>query len=80
MSRGTGATTHGRSNATQIVVGASRHSRWSSLVRGSVIGRVIRDSGVGIDVHVIRDPAGDEQPSPAAAPSPPPQRPYRDGA
>ncbi len=40
-------------NATQIVLGATRRSRWAELTRGSVINRVIRDSGVGLDVHVI---------------------------
>jgi two-component system sensor histidine kinase KdpD len=39
-------------NATQIVLGASRQSRWTHLVRGSVINNVIRASGT-IDVHVI---------------------------
>jgi two-component system, OmpR family, sensor histidine kinase KdpD len=39
-------------NATQLVLGASRRSRWVELTRGSVINRVIRDSGP-IDVHVI---------------------------
>jgi two-component system sensor histidine kinase KdpD len=39
-------------NATQIVLGASRRSRWDELVRGSVINRVVRLSGP-IDVHVI---------------------------
>jgi len=43
-------------NATQIVMGASRRSRWARLTRGSVIGRVIRESATGIDVHVIRHP------------------------
>ena len=47
-------------NATQIVMGASRRSRWQRLTRGSVIGRVIRDSGVGIDVHVISHAEGTE--------------------
>ena len=45
-------------NVTQIVMGASRRSRWQRLTRGSVIGRVIRESGVGIDVHVISHPGG----------------------
>jgi two-component system sensor histidine kinase KdpD len=45
-------------NATQIVMGASRRSRWSRLLRGSTIGRVIRESASGIDVHVIRHPEG----------------------
>jgi two-component system sensor histidine kinase KdpD len=39
-------------NATQIVLGASRQSRWSHLVRGSVVNNVIRASG-DIDIHVI---------------------------
>jgi two-component system, OmpR family, sensor histidine kinase KdpD len=40
-------------NATQIILGASRRSRFAELTRGSVINRVIRDSGIGLDVHVI---------------------------
>ncbi len=43
----------GSLNATQIVLGATRRSRYAELTRGSVINRVIRASGVGIDVHVI---------------------------
>lgn len=39
-------------NATQIVMGASSRSRVRQLLRGSVINRVVRESGV-IDVHVI---------------------------
>jgi two-component system sensor histidine kinase KdpD len=47
-------------NATQLVLGASRRSRWAELVRGSVINRVVRLSGP-IDVHVIsHDPARGE--------------------
>jgi two-component system, OmpR family, sensor histidine kinase KdpD len=38
--------------ATQLVVGASRRSRWAHLTRGSVISRVLRNAGP-IDVHVI---------------------------
>ena len=48
-------------NATQLVLGASRRSRWVELTRGSVINRVIRDSGP-IDVHVISS----EEPEPEA--------------
>jgi two-component system sensor histidine kinase KdpD len=48
-------------NATQIVMGASRRSRWQRLTRGSVIGRVIRESGVGIDVHVVSHPGGESE-------------------
>jgi two-component system sensor histidine kinase KdpD len=43
-------------NATQIVMGATRRSRWERLTRGSVIGRVIRESGTAIDIHVISHP------------------------
>ena len=45
-------------NATQIVLGASRQSRWTHLLRGSVINNVIRASGT-IDVHVISSIADD---------------------
>jgi two-component system sensor histidine kinase KdpD len=48
-------------NATQIVMGATRRSRWQRLTRGSVIGRVIRESGVAIDVHVISHPQADSE-------------------
>jgi two-component system sensor histidine kinase KdpD len=49
-------------NATQLVLGASRRSRWNELVQGSVINRVIRASG-SIDVHVISTDSrsGDER-------------------
>jgi two-component system sensor histidine kinase KdpD len=45
-----------RLNATQIVMGASRRSGWQRVTRGSVIGRVIRESGSDIDVHVVSHP------------------------
>jgi two-component system, OmpR family, sensor histidine kinase KdpD len=38
--------------STQLVMGSSRRSRWSHLLRGSVINRVVRASG-DIDVHII---------------------------
>ena len=44
-------------NATQLVIGASSHSRWLELVRGSVVNRVVRDAGT-IDVHVMSSPRG----------------------
>ncbi|MFN8028425.1 MAG: DUF4118 domain-containing protein, partial [Acidimicrobiia bacterium] len=47
-------------NATQIVLGASRQSRWSTFLRGSVINDVIRASGA-IDVHVISSEPADER-------------------
>ncbi len=40
--------------ATQLVLGASRHSRLQELLRGSLAGRVIR-AAEGVDVHVIAD-------------------------
>lgn len=39
-------------NATQVVVGASRRSRVEEWLRGSPVGKVIRESG-GLDVHII---------------------------
>jgi two-component system sensor histidine kinase KdpD len=41
-------------HATQLVLGASRRSRWAELRRGSVVGRVLREAG-DLDVHVIGD-------------------------
>ena len=41
-------------NATQLLSGSSRRSRWAELTRGSVINRVITAAAGGpIDVHVI---------------------------
>jgi len=39
--------------ATQLVLGASRRSRWSELVRGSIISKVLRRASTDFDVHVI---------------------------
>ena len=38
--------------ATQVVIGASRRSRWHDLLKGSVVGRIVK-SADGFDVHVI---------------------------
>jgi two-component system sensor histidine kinase KdpD len=53
-------------NATQLVMGASRQSRWTHLLRGSVINNVIRASG-SIDIHVISSEA-DNEADPVAEP------------
>jgi two-component system sensor histidine kinase KdpD len=54
--------------ATQLVLGASRRSRWHELVHGSFAGRVIR-TAEGLDVHVIADQdAAGEVPSPRRSP------------
>ena len=45
--------------ATQMVVGASRRSRWHSLVRGAVVNDIVRHAS-GFDVHVIS--TGDDEP------------------
>jgi two-component system sensor histidine kinase KdpD len=47
-------------NGTQIVLGASRRSRWQHLTEGSVVNRVVRLSGP-IDVHVISEEGPQEQ-------------------
>jgi two-component system, OmpR family, sensor histidine kinase KdpD len=51
-------------NATQLIVGSSRHSRWLEIVRGSTVNRVVRDAGV-LDVHVMSAPRQDSIVSPA---------------
>ena len=60
-------------NATQIVLGATRRSRYAELMRGSVINQVIRASGIGIDVHVISREESD-------TPTDPPRRRRRPAA
>lgn len=50
-------------NATQIVLGASRRSRWNEATRGSVVNRVVRLSGP-IDVHVVSQSVPEDQPAP----------------
>jgi two-component system sensor histidine kinase KdpD len=56
-------------NATQIILGSTRRSRWAELTKGSVINRVISQAG-SIDVHVI---SGDDAP-PTARSRPPAAR------
>jgi two-component system, OmpR family, sensor histidine kinase KdpD len=48
-------------NVTQMVMGASRRSKWQRLTRGSVIGKVIRGSGTRIDIHVVSHPDAAEE-------------------
>ncbi|MET0627459.1 MAG: DUF4118 domain-containing protein, partial [Acidimicrobiia bacterium] len=45
--------------ATQLVLGASRSSRWNDLVRGSVTSKVLR-SARDLDLHVISTTESDE--------------------
>jgi two-component system sensor histidine kinase KdpD len=65
-------------NATQLILGSSRRSRWAELTRGSVINRVIRSAGP-IDVHVISlersegQPAGSGRGIHRSAPARPPR-------
>jgi two-component system sensor histidine kinase KdpD len=40
-------------NATQVVLGATRRSRWTEFLRGSVVNMVLREAGGSLDVHVI---------------------------
>jgi two-component system, OmpR family, sensor histidine kinase KdpD len=53
-------------NATQLVLGASRRTRWAELSAGSVINQVIRESGA-IDVHVISHDVAEGTPAPPPA-------------
>ena len=43
-------------NATQVMVGKSRRSRWFEMRHGSVVDRLVR-SGSGIAIEVGADPA-----------------------
>ncbi|HEU5152932.1 MAG TPA: DUF4118 domain-containing protein [Iamia sp.] len=55
-------------DVTQVVLGASRRSRWAELTEGSVVNKVLRISGP-VDVHVISTDeadAADRPPTPAA--------------
>jgi two-component system sensor histidine kinase KdpD len=55
-------------NCTQLVLGASRRSRWTELVRGSVINRAVR-LAVPIDVHVIsHEPSETQEQLPSRRP------------
>src|SRR5947209_4020852 len=47
-------------NATQLVLGASRRSRWAELTRGSVISPVVREAAGALDVHVFSTEGGPE--------------------
>ena len=47
-------------HATQLVLGATRRSRWHEIVQGSVINDVLRASG-DIDIHVISPESADAQ-------------------
>jgi two-component system sensor histidine kinase KdpD len=48
-------------NATQLVLGASRKSRWTTAIAGPGIGaRVIRDAG-NIDVHIVNHAAANQR-------------------
>ncbi len=49
-------------NATQLVLGATRRSRWAELTRGSVINAVLREAN-GIDVHVISQERSADDPT-----------------
>jgi two-component system sensor histidine kinase KdpD len=40
-------------NATQLVIGASRRSRWSELMGGSVVNAISKHAGEDLDIHII---------------------------
>jgi K+-sensing histidine kinase KdpD len=46
---------------TQIVVGPGRRGRWSQLLRGSAISKIISVAAVaGLDVHLLGFPPGEQ--------------------
>jgi two-component system sensor histidine kinase KdpD len=48
--------------ATQVVIGATRRSRWHELMRGSVVNAIVRRAD-GFDVHVIAEREDEEEES-----------------
>ena len=40
-------------NATQLVLGATRRSRWSEIVRGSIVGGIAQHANGRLDLHII---------------------------
>jgi two-component system sensor histidine kinase KdpD len=53
---------------TQIVLGASRRSRWEELTKGSIVSKVLRyASDVDVDVHVIARREAKHEPGVAVA-------------
>ena len=57
-------------NATQLVLGASRRSRWNELVQGSVVNTISKHADDALDIHIIatRPPDDDvSTPTPGAA-------------
>ena len=62
-------------HATQLIIGATRRSRWQELLRGSIVARVIRESD--IDVHVISGGEAAEPEGPVVAMPHPPRGPSR---
>lgn len=57
-------------SVTKVVIGKPERPRWRELLFGSVVDRIVRQSGA-IDVYVIRGQPG-EGPPPAPAAQPPP--------
>ncbi len=55
-------------NATQVVLGATRRSRLTEFVHGSVVNQLIREAGGSLDVHVIST-SPEEAPKPVPAPA-----------
>ena len=55
-------------SATQLVLGASRRSRWTELTQGSVINQIAQHAGSALDIHIIASRS--EDPSPARANKP----------
>ena len=48
-------------NATQLVIGATRRSRWSEQMGGSIVQRCVREASGEIDVHVLGFETEDEE-------------------
>lgn len=52
-------------NATQLVLGASRRSRWTELTKGSVINTIAQHAGRALDIHIIATRPDEQAPATA---------------
>ncbi len=59
-------------NVTKIIIGKPTHPRWKDKIFGSLLDKVVRDSG-GIDVYVISGDTVEEEPHAFSRPSPRPR-------
>jgi two-component system sensor histidine kinase KdpD len=58
-------------DATQLIIGASRRSRWTELLQGSVVNTIAQSAGGSLDIHIIATNPGAAEPPPQTITKPP---------